>query len=331
MFKNFFFMRLRKNTTKSDILCHVVGVCLYKIKEFYMNLLSFMKEFPTEQSCKEHFITYRKGKGVVCQKCASTEHYWLNRKEQFQCKQCRFRTTLRSGTVLHATKLPYMYWYIAMHLMTSTKKGFSAHELKRQLGHKRYEPIWAMMHKIRESMGLADAKFILKDSVGIDDAYISTYTSMQDRVELKRGKGSQKKSKVTVMVESIPLEKNGKEEMYMGKAKLVLNPSEESENIDSIALQNIASDSILFSDKSSSYVNLKNYFEENIQTISEELKSKIDLKWINVTISNLKRFLLGIYHVVKERYLQEYLNEFAFKLNRRNYTNKFDNLLLNSI
>ncbi|MCE2963662.1 MAG: transposase, partial [Chitinophagales bacterium] len=48
-------------------------------------------------------------------------------------------------------------------------------------------------------------------------------------------------------------------------------------------------------------------------------------------ISNLKRFLLGIYHVVKERYLQEYLNEFAFKLNRRNYTNKFDNLLLNSI
>ncbi|MFN7239873.1 MAG: transposase, partial [Chitinophagales bacterium] len=53
---------------------------------------------------------------------------------------------------------------------------------------------------------------------------------------------------------------------------------------------------------------------------------KIDLKWINVTISNLKRFLLGIYHVVKERYLQEYLNEFAFKLNRRNYTNKFDNL-----
>ncbi|MCE2962535.1 MAG: hypothetical protein ACK567_10495, partial [Chitinophagales bacterium] len=46
-------MRLRKNTTKSDILCHVVGVCLCKIKEFYMNLLSFMKEFPTEQSCKE--------------------------------------------------------------------------------------------------------------------------------------------------------------------------------------------------------------------------------------------------------------------------------------
>jgi len=73
--------------------------------------------------------------------------------------------------------------------------------------------------------------------------------------------------------------------------------------------KNIASDSILFSYKSSSYVNLKNYFEENIQTISEELKSKIDLKWINVTISNLK----------------------AFKLNRRNYTNKFDNLLLNLI
>lgn len=185
--------------------------------------------------------------------------------------------------------------------------------------------------KIRESMGLADAKFILKDSVAIDDAYISTYTSTQDRMELKRGKGSQKKSKVTVMVESIPLENNGKEEIYMGKAKLLFNPSEESEALDCIAKESIKSESILFSDKSSSYVNLKSYFEKNIQTVSHQLKESLDLKWVNITIPNLKRFLLGIYHVVKEDYLQGYLDEFSFKLNRRNHPSKFQNLLLKSI
>ena len=290
-----------------------------------------MKEFPTESSCKNHFILYRKQKGVICQKCKGTEHWWLQSKEQFQCKKCRFRTTLRSGTVLHSTKLPFMYWYIAMHLMTSTKKGFSAHEMRRQIGHKRYEPIWAMMQKIRESMGLADAKTTLKDSVAIDDAYISTYTSSQDRMELKRGKGSQKKSKVTVMVESIPLENNGKQERYMGRVKLALNKSEASEDLDEVVVQNIERDSILFSDKSSGYVNLKNLFEDNKQALSMSIESKLDMKWVNVVISNLKRFLLGIYHVIQEKYLQYYLDEFCFKVNRRNHPNRFENLILNSI
>jgi hypothetical protein len=71
--------------------------------------------------------------------------------------------------------------------MTTTKKGFSAHEMKRQLGHEYCRPIWDMMRKIRESMGLADSKLSLKDSVAIDDAYVSTYTSSQERRELKRG------------------------------------------------------------------------------------------------------------------------------------------------
>lgn len=290
-----------------------------------------MKEFPTEESCKKHFIEYRRAKGVICQNCEGKEHYWLKSKEQFQCKSCRFRTTLRSGTVLHATKLPYMYWYMAMHLMTSTKKGFSAHEMRRQLGHNHYRPIWEMMRKIRESMGLADAKFPLKGSVAVDDAYVSTYTSSQDRRELKRGKGSQKKSKVTVMVESIPLEVNGEPEVYMGKIKMALNTSETSEDMDEVTTKNIERESILFSDCSSGYVNLANLFEENIQTISNTLENKIDLKWVNISISNLKRFLLGIYHVVKEKYVQHYLDEFCFKLNRRNHPHMFENLLLNSI
>ena len=51
-----------------------------------MNLLSFFKEFPDEQSCKEDFINQRMRKGVICQKCNSTDHYWLKSKEQFQCK-----------------------------------------------------------------------------------------------------------------------------------------------------------------------------------------------------------------------------------------------------
>ena len=67
------------------------------------------------------------------------------RIEKWECKQCGHRTTLRSGTVMQSSKLPFQYWFLAMHLLTSTKKSFSAKEIQRQIGHKRYEPIWAMV------------------------------------------------------------------------------------------------------------------------------------------------------------------------------------------
>ena len=65
-----------------------------------MNIFSFLKQFPSESACKEHFLAQRIKKGIICKKCQNTKHYWLAQKEQFQCIQCRFLTTLRSGTAL---------------------------------------------------------------------------------------------------------------------------------------------------------------------------------------------------------------------------------------
>ena len=110
-----------------------------------MKLLAFAKKFGTEQQRKEHFILYRKGNGVVCKKGKGIRHYWLPKKEQFQCSACSFRTCLRSGTVLDHSKMPYLYWYTEIYLMTYSKKGLSAKELQRQLEHSRCEPIWLMM------------------------------------------------------------------------------------------------------------------------------------------------------------------------------------------
>ncbi len=90
-----------------------------------------------------------------------------------------------------------------MHLLTSTKKSFSAKEMQRQLGHKRYEPIWAMMHKIRLIMGLRDEHYQLTDEIELDEAYFETVNLEYKKKEsLKRGKGSQRQATVLVMAES---------------------------------------------------------------------------------------------------------------------------------
>ncbi len=121
-----------------------------------MKLIEFTELYPDEASCRLAFKQYREKEGVTCKKCGNTTHYWKKKREQWECKKCHHRTTLKSGTVMENSKLPFRYWFIAMHLITSTKKTFSAKEIQRQLGHKRYEPIWAMMHKLRLVMGIRD-------------------------------------------------------------------------------------------------------------------------------------------------------------------------------
>ena len=113
-----------------------------------MSLINFIEHFPDEESCKRKFKEYRDIVGVTCAKCGGTEHYWKKDKEQYQCKACKTRTTLKRGTVMHKSKLPFRYWFIVMCLLTATKKSFSAKEIQRQLGHKYYHPIWHMMHKL---------------------------------------------------------------------------------------------------------------------------------------------------------------------------------------
>jgi hypothetical protein len=115
--------------------------------------------------------------------------------EQFQCKDCRTRTTLRSGTVMESSNLSFSDWFIAMHLMTSTKKGISAKEMQRQLGFKRYEPVWFMMQKIRVAMSARDERYELSGFTEMDEGYFTTVESAtvgEKDKKLKRGRGSEK-------------------------------------------------------------------------------------------------------------------------------------------
>jgi hypothetical protein len=92
------------------------------------------------------------------------------------------------------SKLSYQYWFMAMHLLTSTKKSFSAKEIQRQIRHKRYQPVWEMLHKIRSVMGLRDNEYDLSNEIALDDDFFETMSIQRRKNEpLKRGKGSQNK------------------------------------------------------------------------------------------------------------------------------------------
>lgn len=108
--------------------------------------------YQNELLSAEAFKRYRLSEGVACKKCGHHEHYWLAAKEQFQCKKCKFRTTLRSGTLLENSKLPVSYLFIAAHLLLKTQNKLTPEQLQHTTGHKYYEPLWYLLRKIKEDM-----------------------------------------------------------------------------------------------------------------------------------------------------------------------------------
>ena len=276
-----------------------------------MNIFSFTAHFGDERTCKEHFKEQRDEQGVVCKKCGQTEHYWKRDKWCYECKSCRFRTSLRSGTVMENSNLSFLTWYRAIFLMSTTKKGFSAKEMQRQLGLKRYEPVWAMVHKLRRAMGNRDARYTLEGMVEMDEGYFTVASSEAEKLKGKRGRGSAGKRNVAVMAESTPLEDvaTGKKSKQPGYFKAKVLDTHKSSEINGAIWESLDERTIVFSDKSTSYVDISDFVELHVTEKSSKKSTVETLKWVHIFISNAKRNLLGNYHMVKGKYLQLYLNE----------------------
>lgn len=288
-----------------------------------------MEDFPTEASCKEHFRAQREREGIKCKKCGSTHQYWLAAKSQWQCSSCDFRTTLKSGSIMEGSKVDFHTWYKAMAFMSYSKKTISAAELQRQLNHPKYDTVWRLMHKIREGMGKRDALYQLEGAIEFDEGYFEKATS--EKVKLKRGRGSQRQMNVAVMAESTPLEdiETGIQSRQCRYFKMKVLYDHKADTINDTMEENFKEKSIVFSDKSSSYVNISDYVEIHMTEKSDKQTTKSTLKWVHIAISNAKRTLLGVFHKIKGKYLQLYLNEFCYKLNRRYFGNRvFDRLTL---
>jgi hypothetical protein len=298
-----------------------------------MKIIEFVNKFSDEQKCKEFYRDLRMKEGIICKKCKSDKHYWLASKWQFQCSSCGFRTTLRSGTVMENSRLPYRTWFFIMLFMTETKKGVSACELQRQLGHKRYATIWSIMHRLRSIMGKRDAMYKLSDMIEFDEGYFEKATSEKEKSELKRGRGSQRQANVAVMAESIPLEnlETGEVSKQCRYFKMKALETHKAKEINDVIIESIELNSAIFTDKSTSYVDISDFMEVHITEKSDRQTTIETLKWVHIAISNAKRNLLGVYHKISGRYLQSYLDEFVYKLNRRYFESVFSRLVIASV
>lgn len=293
-----------------------------------MNIIEFAETFQDENTCREHFRKLREAQGVVCKKCKCVKHYWLKAKWQWQCSNCGFRTGLRSGSMMESSKLPIRKWYLAMAFMSYSKKGISACEMQRQLGHSRYESIWSMMHRLRQAMGKRDDLYTLTGMIEFDEGFFERATPQNTK--LKRGKGSQKQVSVAVMAESTPLEEpeTGCKDKHLRFIKMKALQNQKAGTVNQVIKASLDELSIVFSDKSKNYIDIADFVEAHYTEKSDRESASTNLRWVHIMISNAKRNFLGIYHKIDGKYLQNYLNEFCYKTNRRYFGEYLFNRML---
>ncbi|MCH7396730.1 IS1595 family transposase [Belliella sp. DSM 107340] len=298
-----------------------------------MNIVNFINRFPDESSCIEFIKNQRLQQGVICKRCSFIKHYWLENKKSFQCSACSFRTSIKSGTVMENSNLPIRIGTLAITFISVTKKGFSAAELQRQLGLKRYETVFRMYHKIRVVMGKRDNIYRLEDMVEYDEAFVGKAINNRTKGKLKRGRGSQKRSKVAVMAESTVLEDpdSGKLNKICRYFKMKKIKNLEAKTAQLLFKEFIDENTVLQTDKSTTFSDLSDCIDVHVREISGTNEGNFNLKWVHIAISNLKKHL-QTYHMISERMMQNYLDEFCYKLNRRYFGQKlFDRLIIASI
>ena len=153
-----------------------------------MDIFEFASKFNTEEKCRAFLKEQRQQYGITCKNCSGQDHFYLEKKQQWQCRACDYRTTLTSGTIFENTKLPLQKWMLALFWMASSKKSISTLEMMRKLNLKRFETVSNLMKKIRLMMRHYNETIMAGDHCEADESFIVTSGT---RNGAKRGRGTE--------------------------------------------------------------------------------------------------------------------------------------------
>src|SRR3954468_10273245 len=155
----------------------------------------FLTWFGTDEQCREYLFTARWPNGFRCAACGHADAYALRTKIVYECAACRKQHSLLAGTIFEQTKTGLAKWFLAIYLVTSSKGGIAATELKRQLGLGSYQTAWTWLHKLRKAMVRPDRQ-PLAGRVEADETYVGGPRPG------KRGRGAAGKTLVAGAVEA---------------------------------------------------------------------------------------------------------------------------------
>lgn len=268
------------------------------------NFKEFEADFPNDAACMEFIYRARWPKGATCE-CGKVDcFYRLAKRRAYSCSFCGAQIYPTSGTIFHKSETSLKSWFFAIFLMAQSRNGVAAKELQRQLG-VTYKTAHRMGHKIRVLMH--GGGNLLSGIVEADETYVGGKRTG------KRGRGAEGKTAVVGVVE-----RSGGDNIGAVKAKVVDSVTTASA-IGHIR-KNVEPGAKIVTDELPvyNYVPKLGFQHAAVNHASGEyVKGKIHTNTIEGFWSQVKRSIDGTHHSVSRKYLQLYVDEFAFRYSHR--------------
>jgi transposase-like protein len=255
--------------------------------------------------------------GPVCPHCGNADPkrvYFIKGKTARPglrtCAECRKQFTVKVGTVFEDSKVPLHKWFQAAHLLASSKKGFSAHQLHRVL-EVTYRTAWFMMHRLREAMREGS----LAPMGGVDGMPGASGTVEADETFIGREPGAPKKRAYHHKMKVLSLL-----DREAGQVRSVVVDDIKPETIRPIIEANIVKEASLYTDESSIYTKVGATFADHQMTAhgaKEYVRGIVHTNTIEGYFSVFKRGMKGVYQHCGKQHLHRYLAEFDFRYNHR--------------
>jgi len=269
--------------------------------------------FNDEEQAIGYLESVRWPSGPICPHCANQDKVYrikgkTARPGLLKCGLCRKQFTVKVGTLFESSHIPLHKWLQATHLLISSKKGISSHQLHRMLGIT-YKSAWFMTHRILEA--LKDPEFTNK--LGGNGKFVEIDETYWGNTNKKRpgARGYAHKEKIFSLVERD------------GEVRSFHVPHVTGKTLKPIIREQIEKDTHIVTDDMGAYKGLDKEFDNHsvvCHSQNEYVRGPIYTNTIENYFSILKRGLVGVYQHVGPQHLKRYIGEFDFRYNFREIT-----------
>lgn len=287
----------------------------------FKSVFELMKYFPDEQSCIDILEEERWG-GNIISPFDPTSKVYKCKGNRYKCKTTGKYFNVKTGTIFENSKISLRYWFYAIYMATSHKKGISSLQLSRDI-HVTQKTAWFMLHRIRECLKVECLECLAME-VEADETFIGGKNKNRHKskkVENAQGRSVKDKTPVFGMVQ-----RDG-----LLIAKVV--PNTQAQTLIPLVDQWVKPDSFIYTDEWQAYLQLNKSYNHGIVIHGEGqyVSDRAHTNTMEGFWGLLKRGIIGIYHNVSPKHLQKYVDEFAFRYNTRKISesDRF-NLLLRS-
>jgi transposase-like protein len=269
-----------------------------------IDLLQLNELFDTDAECRAYLEELRWPKGVCCPRCKGESISRIKARKVMECNACTYQFSATAGTIFHDSHLPLPKWFLAIFLITESRKGMSALQLKRLLKVS-YKTAWYLCHRIREAMKEANPK-PLSGTVECDETYIG------GRHHAGRADGRKTWRNKKAMVLGA-IQRGGDIRLRTGK-------SNDSKTLQSFVKDHAPNPERYITDEWRGYQGLADTDSAH-ETVDharyEYVRGDVHTNTIESAFGLFKRAIVGSFHQVSHKHLDRYLDEFEFRFNNR--------------